>query len=68
MTEWAKWDQESDKHLEEHWKNGMSIDDIAAKMGRTVSSVQSRASRRSLQRQPGDRSRFAPKTADGKVY
>lgn len=46
----------------------MSIDDIAAKMGRTVLSVQSRASRRSLRRQPGDRSRFAPKTADGKVH
>lgn len=68
MTERVKWDRESDKHLDELWKNGMSIDDIAEKMGRTVSSVQSRASRSSLGRQPGDRSRFAPKTADGKVY
>ncbi len=64
----ARWEQDTDTALIELWRAGQSIDGIAEKIGRTPSAVQSRACKLRLQRQPGDRSRYAPVTSDGKVY
>lgn len=64
----ARWDRETNARLIELWERGLSIDGISEKIDRTPSAVQSRASKLRLRRQPGDRSRFAPVTADGKVY
>lgn len=63
-----KWERATDIKLIELWQAGLSIDGIAGQVGRTPSAVQSRASKLRLRRQPGDRSRYAPVTAEGKVY
>lgn len=63
-----RWARETDARLIELWDQGLSIDGISEQIERTTSAVQSRASKLRLRRQPGDRSRFAPVTADGKVY
>ena len=63
-----RWDRDADARLIELWDQGLSIDGISDEMDRTPSAVQCRTSRLRLRRQPGDRSRFAPVTADGKVY
>lgn len=62
-----RWDSETNARLIELWERGLSIDSISEQIDRTPSAVQSRASKLRLRRQPGDRSRFAPVTADGKV-
>ena len=64
----ARWDRETNARLIELWEQGLSIDGISERIDRTPSAVQSRASKLRLRRQPGDRSRYAPVTADGKVY
>ena len=64
----VRWDRETNARLIELWERGLSIDGISERIDRSPSAVQCRASKLRLRRQPGDRSRFAPVTADGKVY
>ena len=63
-----RWEQATDAALIELWQQGLSVDGIAERIDRTVSAVTSRACKLRLHRQPGDRSRYAPVMADGKVY
>lgn len=63
-----RWDRETDARLIELWDQGLSIDGISEQIERTTSAVQCQASKLCLRRQPGDRSRFAPVTSDGKFY
>jgi len=62
-----RWNSETKARLIEPWERGLSIGSIFQRVGRTPSTVKSQASKLRLRRQTGDRSRFAPVTADVKI-